>query len=506
MRGRGETGRRRRLKIAFPWSAGSSPAVRTILLAALALGGCDARPDTGAVIVSAIGRDAPAYRDPSRLPLDTPDRLLTGATAQGLVRFDAAGQIEPGLAERWIVIDDGTTFIFRLREANWADGAPVTAEDVVAILRRQIAPGSRNPLTPFLTAIDTIVVMTPQVIEVQLKRPRPDLLKLFAQPELAILRLRPAGGSGPMRVQTPGPAPLLRPLPDPTRTDPDDPPRRRPEDDVRLIGERAARAIIRFAAHRSDLVEGGSFADWPLVARGNVPPATIRLDPAAGLFGLAVTSRDGFLADVANRAAVAGAIDTAAATDAVMSGWSVTAQILPEQLDAAAAPVAAPWADQPLADRIGAARARVASWPGGAIALRVAMPAGPGANLLFGSIAASLRRIGIAALRVPAQAAADLRLVDAVAPYDSARWYLATACQPCSAPVQARLEAARDAPTPVDRAQRLTEADAALAQDAAFVPIARPLRWSLVAPRLRQWQGNARAWHPLNRLRGDTTS
>ena len=34
----------------------------------------------------------------------------------------------------------------------------------------------------------------PQVIEVRLSRPRPDLLKLFAQPELALLRLRPTGG------------------------------------------------------------------------------------------------------------------------------------------------------------------------------------------------------------------------------------------------------------------------------------------------------------------------
>ena len=47
-------------------------------------------------------------------------------------------------------------------------------------------------------------------------------------------------------------------------------------------------------------------------------------------------------------------------------------------------------------------------------------------------------------------------------------------------------------------------ADAALATDTPFIPIARPLRWSLVAMRLRQWRPNTRAWHPLNRLRDDT--
>ena len=91
MRGRGEIGRRRRLKIAFPWSAGSSPAVRTTLLA-LALAGCDRAPDTGVVRVSAIGARA-GLADPSRVALDTPSRLLTDAVAQGLVRFEAAGQI-----------------------------------------------------------------------------------------------------------------------------------------------------------------------------------------------------------------------------------------------------------------------------------------------------------------------------------------------------------------------------------------------------------------------------
>jgi oligopeptide transport system substrate-binding protein len=50
----------------------------------------------------------------------------------------------------------------------------------------------------------------------------------------------------------------------------------------------------------------------------------------------------------------------------------------------------------------------------------------------------------------------------------------------------------------------IAAADAALRDDVAFIPIARPLRWSLVALRLSQWHTNSRAWHPLNRLRPDT--
>ncbi len=101
-------------------------------------------------------------------------------------------------------------------------------------------------------------------------------------------------------------------------------------------------------------------------------------------------------------------------------------------------------------------------------------------------------------------ASADLRLVDAVAPYDSARWYLATACDPCGEAARAALEAARLAPNAAARGQAIAQADRALDADAAFIPLARPLRWSLVAQRLVQFQSNARAWHPLNRLRRDT--
>jgi peptide/nickel transport system substrate-binding protein len=462
----------------------------------LALLGCDRTSDSGPVRVSVIGR-SPTLGDPSRRVLDTPSRLLTDAVAQGLVRFDATGQIEPGLAERWIVIDDGTSYIFRLREARRADGQTVTAEQVVARLRRQIAPASRNPLKPFLTAIDEIVVMTPQVIEVRLSRPRPDLLKLFAQPELAVIRVERAVGTGPMEPVRGGPSLLLRPVADPARTDGTG-----TAEQVRLTGERASLAVARFSRAATDLVAGGSFSDWPIAADARLPAAQIGVDPAVGLFGLAIVRREGFLADAANRAALAGAIDAGAATGAVALGWIADVRLLPGQLDSATPPQSPAWAASTLEERQDAARARVAAF-GVPVQLRVSLPTGPGATRLWGQIARSMLSVGIVPQRVGPTAAAELRLVDAVAPYDSARWYLATACQPCGAAAQAALEGAREAPTLAERAQRLAEADAAVTADAAFIALARPWRWSLVSPRLRAWQPNPRAWHPLNRLRAD---
>jgi peptide/nickel transport system substrate-binding protein len=98
---------------------------------------------------------------------------------------------------------------------------------------------------------------------------------------------------------------------------------------------------------------------------------------------------------------------------------------------------------------------------------------------------------------------ADLQLIDAVAPYDSGRWFLVTACRLCSPSVSALIAAARDAPDLAQRAAGIAAADVALTADSAFIPISQPLRWSIVSPRLTAWQGNTRAWHPLNHLRNE---
>ncbi|MCP4642890.1 MAG: ABC transporter substrate-binding protein [bacterium] len=48
-----------------------------------------------------------------------------------LVHWTRDGQgVEPGLAERWEILDDGRTFVFHLRRGlRWSDGAPLTSAD-----------------------------------------------------------------------------------------------------------------------------------------------------------------------------------------------------------------------------------------------------------------------------------------------------------------------------------------------------------------------------------------
>lgn len=482
-------------------------ALPVVAFMALLLAGCERRPDDVPVEVSAIGGPLRLV-NPNNGPLDTGARLLLDATAQGLVRFDANGQVEPALAERWIVIDDGRSYIFRLRSAEFPDGRALTAGDVVEAISRVSRPASRNPMKPFLAVVDEVVEMTPQVIEIRLKRPRPDFLKLLAQPELAIFTARTMGGSGPFRItRSQNGSALLKPVFDPNRSAEQEFEEPAPADFVRLRSERASAALVRFRERRSDLVAGGTFNDWPLLAVADVAPANLRIDPATGLFGLAVVSREGLVATPEGRAAIAMAIDRRALTAAFRPEWNPIETVLPSQVDSAATAAVPEWAVRPEAERLNAARAAVAIIARQADPLppvRVALPRTPGGNLLWGHLGQALLRIGVTPVRVGPDDPADLRLVDAVAPYDSARWYLVTACMLCSEELRVALDAARDAPTLDARAQRIAEADRMLAEESAFIPIAQPLRWSIVALRLSAWQGNSRAWHPLSRLRNET--
>jgi peptide/nickel transport system substrate-binding protein len=54
-----------------------------------------------------------------------------------LVRVDKTGtKLEPGLAESWTMSPDGLTYTFKIRNAKFSDGSPITAEDAAYTLTR----------------------------------------------------------------------------------------------------------------------------------------------------------------------------------------------------------------------------------------------------------------------------------------------------------------------------------------------------------------------------------
>src|SRR4051794_27648166 len=169
-----------------------------LLLPALALAPASCRQEPQGALKAVVIGAPPKLREPSLGPLSTSDAVLLENVAQGLVRFDSNGNIVPGLAERWNVSDDGLSYIFRIASTKWPDGEKVTAQQVAKLLKRQLAERSRNSLKDQLGAIEDVIAMTDRVIEIQLVAPRPSLLSLLAQPEMAVMRAN--NGSGPFNA------------------------------------------------------------------------------------------------------------------------------------------------------------------------------------------------------------------------------------------------------------------------------------------------------------------
>ncbi len=484
---------------------GRAPAGRpaAALLAVLALlSGCGSRAGDGPIRASIIG-DPVARPDRIGPATGRADRMLATMTGAGLVTFDENGQIRPALAQRWIVTDDGLSAIFRLdRDARLA-GRPVSADLVARRLRAALTRQRTTALGAALAAVDEVAVMTPDVIELRLKVARPPLLDLLAQPELAIAGALPGAdsGGGFGGAARRGGWLTLAPL-----AAPDAP----PPPALWVRGEPAARALARHMLGHADLVLGGSIADWPLVATTAIPARLVRTDPAEGLLGLVPARGDGLAADPANRAALAMAIDRDTLGRLLGAPrWRPDIAVLPQPYGAGAAPYLPEWANSGLAERRATAAGRIAMWlargRGRIPEVRLFLPPGPGSRLVFAALAADWRRIGVTA-RPASRAEADLMLIDEVAPAPSAIWYLARLACPapspttCPADVAQALAAARAATDPAARSRLLAEADRGIGAATLYIPIARPLRWSVVAQRFNLFRDNPRAVHPLDRL------
>ena len=469
-------------------------------LAALAIApaACRKQPE-GALKVVMIG-SAPTLRDPAAGPLAAPDQLLLANVAQGLVRFDPSGNIVGGLAERWTVSDDGLSYIFRIASTNWPDGRKITAEQIARVLKRQLANRSKNSLKDNLGAVQDIVAMTDRVIEINLVAPRPDLLSMLAQPQMAIFRN--GQGTGPFTATADGAAEvkLSREI-----VSPDDETTMR--DQLLLAAKDAPGAIRAFAAADADLVLGGTFADLPWAQRVKLPRNSLRFDPASGLFGLVPTRSGGPLDKLEVRQLLSQAIDrdTFVATLGV-PGLAARATVLEPGLDGNPGVPAPAWAATPYADRLAGlqAQARRLFPEDPKPTIRVAIPEGPGGELLLRLLQRDWGPLGLTVERAQTASAADFAVVDEVAPSSSAAWFVrrfrCTAVPVCDPKADELMDAARQTPVPAQRYALLAQAAGLIDGGQLFMPIAAPVRWSLVSARIQNFAGNRYARHTLTDL------
>jgi len=114
---------------------------------------------------------------------------------EGLVVYDAAAELVPGVAESWELSDDGRTYTFHLRDdARWSNGDPVTAGDFVYSFRRIMRPetGAKyaNVLYPIANAQKIhggelpaselgVAALDERSLEITLEAPTPFFLELL---------------------------------------------------------------------------------------------------------------------------------------------------------------------------------------------------------------------------------------------------------------------------------------------------------------------------------------
>ena len=180
------------------------PVILVLLAAAsIMLGGCgdrggDSRESAaGTPVLNRALSTEPESLDPQKSRSVQAADVLRDI-GEGLVSYDAAGEMVPATAESWEISADGLTYTFRIRpEARWSNGDPVTAADFVFGLQRLVDPATAAfyaaELGNVVNASDIVsgklepgelgVTATDErTLVISLVRPTPYLLSLLTHP------------------------------------------------------------------------------------------------------------------------------------------------------------------------------------------------------------------------------------------------------------------------------------------------------------------------------------
>jgi ABC-type transport system substrate-binding protein len=176
-----------------------------------------------------LGAQDPASLDPA-LVGDVTSAFVVRQLFSGLVRLDNDLEVQPDLAESWEISDDRRIYTFMLRpNARFADGSPVTAEDVRYSLERATNPdlGRFLPAQTYLTdivgvseklagradEISGIEVIDERTIEITIDQPKSYFLSKLAHPTSFVVDREAVerggaawteqpNGSGPFLIET----------------------------------------------------------------------------------------------------------------------------------------------------------------------------------------------------------------------------------------------------------------------------------------------------------------
>ena len=103
------------------------------------------------------------------LDFTTPSVLSN--SLEGLLAFDAEGNLQPSLAESWSR-PDPSTYVYKLRDGvTFWNGDPLTAEDVVFSMSQHTDPAVGSPWSFHYASVDRIEATAADEITVHMKSP-----------------------------------------------------------------------------------------------------------------------------------------------------------------------------------------------------------------------------------------------------------------------------------------------------------------------------------------------
>jgi peptide/nickel transport system substrate-binding protein len=120
------------------------------------------------------------------VPSDNGSIYALEQVCDSLLEADATGLgLRPALAESWEISDDKLTYTFKLRDAKFSNGDPVTADDVVFSLAAVAAPTS--PLSFGFEPVQSVEKVDDKQVKLTLKRPYTPVLSMLSVYSAAIV-------------------------------------------------------------------------------------------------------------------------------------------------------------------------------------------------------------------------------------------------------------------------------------------------------------------------------
>lgn len=123
---------------------------------------------------------------------------------EGLVKNNR-GTVKNAMAQSYEISQDGLTYTFHLREANWSDGEPVKAQDFVDGIERLMDPSTQSNYSYLADCIQDVKKADDKTVVIELKEVTPYFLNLLCMVNFSPVRediIKKEGSSFAVRPST----------------------------------------------------------------------------------------------------------------------------------------------------------------------------------------------------------------------------------------------------------------------------------------------------------------